>query len=141
MNASVTSSQKLVRSIGRRVEEDNDANDSDGNPMSQSSDSIKDIDWTPFEMDFDMTETEILGLFDAFSRYMDPKDNKISFNELFHDLKKIKIQGKNPLLYEILGRILEFPEIQGEDDKDKRIDFDTFKKLLTKSLNMRQTRQ
>ncbi len=38
-------------------------------------------------MDFKISDQEIAGLHDAFTRYMDPKDNKISFNELFHDLK------------------------------------------------------
>ena len=42
---------------------------------------------------------------------MDVKDKKICFNELFHDLKAIDIQHKQPLLYEILERILDFSEI------------------------------
>lgn len=89
-------------------------------------------------MDFTMSEEETAGLRDAFTRYMDPKDSKISFNELFHDLKAIDIKRKQPLLYEILERVLDFPEIQGEGNE--RIDYDTFINLITKSLNMRQSK-
>ena len=80
--------------------------------MNNDSDTLIDeIDWTPFDMEFEMSEQEIVGLNDAFTRYMDSNDEKISFNELFHDLKAIEIQRKQPLLYEILERILDFPEI------------------------------
>ena len=43
--------------------------------------------------------------------YMDPIDQKVSFNELFHDLKEIGIKYKQPFLFAILERILDFPEI------------------------------
>ena len=66
-------------------------------------------------MQFDFSQEELDGLKDAFDRYMDTKDKKISFNELFHDLKAIDIQHKQPLLYEILERILTFEEI-GESE-------------------------
>lgn len=59
--------------------------------VSQSSDSVKEIKHTPFDMEIEMSDTEIAGLTDAFQRYMDPKDKKICFNELFHDLKAIGI--------------------------------------------------
>ena len=107
--------------------------------MSQSSDSIKEIKHTPFDMEIEMSDDEIAGLSDAFNRYMDPKDKKISFNELFHDLRAIDIQRKNSLLYEILERILKDEELQGEGND--RIDFDTFIKLIKQSLNMRKTKQ
>ena len=42
-------------------------------------------------MEIEMTEQEMEGLQDAFTRYMDNKDKKISFNELFHDLSAIDI--------------------------------------------------
>lgn len=79
-------------------------------------------------MEFEISQQEIDGLQDAFRRYMDAKDKKISFNELFHDLKAIEIQRKQPLLYEILQRILDFAEIQGEGND--RIDFETFMDLI-----------
>jgi hypothetical protein len=69
------------------------------------------IQHKPFDMEFEMTPHEMAGLTDAFNRYMDPKDKKISFLELFHDLKQIGIQQKQPLLYEILDRIQKFDQI------------------------------
>lgn len=107
--------------------------------MSQRSDSVKEIHHTPFDMEIDMSEEEIEGLKDAFNRYMDPKDKQISFNELFHDLKAIGIRTKNTLLYEILERILYCDEISGEGND--RMDFETFMRLIKKSLNMRQTKE
>ena len=90
--------------------------------ISQSSGSIKEeLKHTPFDMQIEMTETEMEGLKDAFNKYMDSKDRKISFNELFEDLRKIDIERNHPLLYEILERILECDEIQGEGND--RIDF------------------
>ena len=121
-----------MRSVGNRLKDDDEGG-------SQSSDSTKAIDWTPFEMEFEMTEAELAGLQDAFTRYMDAKEKTISFNELFHDLKAIDIQRKQPLLYEILDRIVDFPEIQGEGND--RIDYETFMRLITKSLSMRNTKQ
>ena len=41
-----------------------------------------------------MNAEETAGLEDAFLRYQDAKDKKISFNELFHDLKAIEIERK-----------------------------------------------
>ena len=79
------------------------------------------------------------GLADAFNKYMDSKDQKISFNELFDDLRKIDIKNNHPLLYEILERILNCEELQGEGND--RIDFDTFIRLIKQSLNMRKTKQ
>ena len=74
-------------------------------------------------------------MFDAFKRYMDPKDRKISFYELFHDLEDVEIKTKQPLLYDILERILELEEISEND----RIDFDLFIKFVFKALNQRKT--
>ena len=59
--------------------------------MSSISDSVKAIDWTPFDMEFEITDAETEGLQDAFKRYMDVKDKKVNFNELFLDLKAIDI--------------------------------------------------
>lgn len=129
-----------MRSVGHRVREDAQDNDcSDRGMLSQSSDSIKAINWVPFEMQFEFTEEELDGLKDAFEQYMD-SNKTISFNELFHDLKAIDIQHKQPLLFEILERILSFDEI-GEGKGNDRIDFETFLKLIRKSLNLRNTRQ
>ena len=66
-------------------------------------------------------------------------DKTISFNELFHDLKAIDIQNKQPLLFEILERILSFEEI-GDGKGNDRIDFETFLQLIRKSLNLRNTK-
>ena len=52
-------------------------------------------------MQFDFTDEELDGLKDAFEQYM-AQDKTISFQELFHDLKAIEIQNKQPLLFEIL---------------------------------------
>mmetsp|Transcript_22035 Transcript_22035/g.29438 ORF Transcript_22035/g.29438 Transcript_22035/m.29438 type:complete len:81 (+) Transcript_22035:33-275(+) len=79
--------------------------------LSQSSASIKDIKHEPFDMEIEMSEQEMSGLADAFNKYMDVKDKKISFNELFHDLRAIDIEKKQPLLFEILERILYCDEI------------------------------
>ena len=133
-----------MRSVGHRVREDNIDDEggeegSDRGLLSQSSDSIKAINWEPFEMQFDFTEEELDGLADAFNQYM-AEDKTISFNELFHDLKAIDIQNKQPLLFEILERILSFEEI-GDGKGNDRIDFDTFLQLIRKSLNLRNTKQ
>ena len=100
-----------MRSVGNRVADSDDEEEKQLSSSSPSSGSMNAIDWEPFKMDFTMSEEETAGLRDAFTRYMDPKDSKISFNELFHDLKAIDIKRKQPLLYEILERVLDFPEI------------------------------
>ena len=103
--------------------------------MSQSSESVRDgeLQHTPFDMEIEMTEQEMQGLRDAFHKYMDNKDQKINFNELLEDLRKIDIRTKQPLLYEILERISYCDEIQGEGND--RIDFQTFIRLIKESLN------
>ena len=68
-NNSVTSSHKIMRSVGHRVR-DIEADDGEGSDqgglLSQSSDSIKAINWKPFEMQFNFEEEEIAGLKEAF---------------------------------------------------------------------------
>lgn len=82
-------SQQFKRSGGGKILDIEDVEIH--NSISHSSDSVKEIKHKPFDLDFEMTEQEMNGLADAFHRYMDVKDKKISFNELFHDLKAIDI--------------------------------------------------
>ena len=42
---------------------------------------------------------------------MDPESNTISFEELLHDLETIQVKTENPMLYEILKRVLDFEEL------------------------------
>ena len=73
---------------------------------------VEEIAWTPFEMSFEISEEEKDSLHEAFKRYMDMSDKKIQYTEFFADMKQIDIEHKQPLLYEILERILDLPEIQ-----------------------------
>ena len=80
----------LQRTVDRRLLE-NDDQVASHRMMSESSDSFREIQHKPFDLELEMSDFEIAGLSDAFHRYMDPKDKKIAFNELFHDLKAIGI--------------------------------------------------
>ena len=72
---------------------------SDESEKLDKKDLFQEIDWEPFPLDFNITETELTLLKDAFNNYKSPEDNKISFKELFFDLETIQVKKKNPMLY------------------------------------------
>ena len=79
----------MRRSVGHRI--DDEAGSSRPPSDSSRSDLAHPIDWEPFDLELEISEQEVSLMQDAFKRYMDPDDKKISFNELFHDLRAIDI--------------------------------------------------
>ena len=99
---------------------------------------FSDIEIKPYNLDFQLSKSELGELNHAFELMKD-FDNKISFFELMHslELKCGEEKIKETLMYGILKRIELFDEVKG----DKRIDFETFKNLLLKAMTLQNTKE
>ena len=97
------------------------------------------LNYKLFKLKFELTEQEEVGLKEAFRLFKDVRDDCISLHELWDFIKDKEEDAKaieNKLFFQMIKRITEFPEMRN----DPRINFDKFKVLVLKAMNMRRSR-
>ena len=122
--------------VNKRMMPNIDDNEEYDEEIVESSDYLKNV--KPFKLDFKVSEKEIEGMQEAFEKFKDT-DGCISLMELHRKIKDKKYETMaigTKLFFGMIERMTKFQEVSC----DPRINFDQFKSLVFKAMNMRKTK-